>query len=68
MALPASATVPMDWRAKNFKELRKIWDDLRPESDSTEVQRRFRNLVLTPTQAGDVFERWVLEAFRLSGM
>ena len=32
------------------------------------MQRQFRNVVLTPTQAGDVFERWVMEAFRLSGM
>ena len=66
--VPASTAIPGDWRAKNLKDLRKIWDDLRPDSDDTEVQRQFRNVILTPTQAGDVFERWVLEAFRLSGM
>jgi hypothetical protein len=68
MAEPASVTIPVDWRAKNLKELRKIWDDLHPESDDVEVERFFRNVLLTPTQAGDVFERWVIEAFRLSGM
>ncbi len=68
MAASASTDIPGDWRAKNLKELRKIWDDLHPESDDAEMQRRFRDVVLTPTQAGDVFERWVMEAFRLSGM
>lgn len=68
MAVPATTDIPGDWRAKNLKELRRIWEDLHPESDDVEVQRRFRNIVLTPIQAGDVFERWVMEALRLSGM
>src|SRR5437588_700640 len=39
-----------------------------PELGQEEVVRRFRGRVLTPQQGGIVFERWVLEAFRLSGV
>jgi hypothetical protein len=65
----ASATVfpPPDWRAENLQQLRRIWLDLRPEEDDPGVVRTFRDQVLTAEQAGKVFERWVLEAFRLSG-
>jgi hypothetical protein len=58
---------PADWRAKDFKELRSIWEALRPDLDAADTERKFRGEVLTAKQAGDVFERWVLEAFRLSG-
>lgn len=40
---------------------------MRPEEDDPGVERRFREQILTPEQAGTVFERRVLEAFRLSG-
>jgi hypothetical protein len=56
-----------DWQAANIRELREIWANLHPESDDETAERTFRGQVLTAEQAGDVFERWVLEAFRLSG-
>jgi hypothetical protein len=58
---------PPDWRAENLQQLRRIWHDLRPEEDDPRAVRTFRDRVLTSEQAGTVFERWVLEAFRLSG-
>jgi hypothetical protein len=66
---PSKATPfpPPDWRAENIQQLRRIWHDLRPEEDDPAAERKFRDQVLTPEQAGTVFERWVLEAFRLSG-
>jgi hypothetical protein len=63
-ATPFSTT---DWQAGDVPELRRIWKDLRPESAEEGTERRFHDRVLTAEQAGDVFERWVLEAFRLSG-
>lgn len=62
----ADASIFNDWQAKSVAELRQIWADLRPDTNEA-VDRAFRDQVLTPDQAGDVFERWVLEAFRLSG-
>jgi hypothetical protein len=59
---------PGDWRAENLKALRAIWEELRPEEAAGDAVRRFRGRELTSEQAGDVFERWVLEAFRLSGL
>jgi hypothetical protein len=66
---PAQPTTfpPPDWRAENLQQLRRIWHDLRPEEDDPGAVRTFRDQVLTPEQAGTVFERWVMEAFRLSG-
>jgi hypothetical protein len=58
---------PPGWTADNLQQLRTVWNDLRPEADDKGVERRFRDRLLTPEQAGIVFERWVLEAFRLSG-
>ncbi len=58
---------PQDWQAENLQQLRRIWRDLRPEEDDPRAIRKFRDQDLTPEQAGTVFERWVLEAFRLSG-
>ena len=62
-ALPAS---PRDWSAKDVDELRAVWADLRPESDDAETERRFFGRTLTAEES-DVFERWLMEAFRLSG-
>jgi hypothetical protein len=62
---PASLT---DWQATGVKELRNIWKDLQTDLIDESTERRFRGRNLTPEQAGDVFERWVLEAFRLSGL
>jgi hypothetical protein len=55
------------WRARNPKHLREIYSDLRPESNDPGTGRTFAGQALTLEQAGGVFERWVLEAFRLSG-
>lgn len=65
-----AATAPpgfRDWQAKDLKHLRKIWADLSPDLEAVNTVRKFGDQVLSPSQAGDVFERWILEAFRLSG-
>lgn len=62
-----STGLPTDWRADNPAHLRRIWADLHPESDEAGTERKFGDVSLSLRQAGDVFERWVLEAFRLSG-
>lgn len=59
---------PSDWQAAGAKELRKIWEDLRTDTIDEGTERRFRGRNLASEEAGDVFERWVLEAFRVSGM
>jgi hypothetical protein len=59
---------PRDWQAESAREVRKIWEDLRTDTDDPDIERRFRNRSLSADQAGLVFERWVLEAFRVSGM
>jgi hypothetical protein len=66
-AAQATSFPPPDWRAENVQQLRRIWHDLRPEEADPGVERKFRDQILTPEQTGIVFERWVLEAFRLSG-
>jgi len=69
MAASSDLTVsPTDWRANNVPALREIWNDLQLTSEDENVERTFRGQRLTPEQAGSVFERWILEAFRLSGM
>ena len=59
---------PAEWKAADAKELRKVWKALRMDLIDENTERSFRGRTLAPEQAGDVFERWVLEAFRLSGM
>jgi hypothetical protein len=56
-----------DWSAKDIDELRAVWNDLRPDSDDPATERHFFGQLLTAELAGDVFERWLMEAFRLSG-
>jgi hypothetical protein len=56
-----------DWHATNVKHLREMWRGLRPDSDEESLERTFAGRRLTPDQAGLVFERWITEAFRLSG-
>src|SRR5438552_2335860 len=69
MPTPTEAPFPpTDWRADNLTSLREIWKDLQLASEEETARRTFRGQPLTPGQAGDIFERWVLEAFRLSGM
>jgi hypothetical protein len=59
---------PTDWQAADLKQFRRVWEDLRPDSADERTERKFRDRRLTAKQAGEVFERWILEAFRLSGM
>jgi hypothetical protein len=69
MAIPKSDPDSLtDWQATGAKELRKIWEDLQTDAIDESTERKFRGRNITPAEAGDVFERWVLEAFRLSGM
>jgi hypothetical protein len=57
------------WQVKSWRELRAAWSELVPAPDeSGAVERWFRGQILTPQDAGAVFERWILEAFRLSGV
>ena len=57
------------WKAQSWDELRSIWNALSPPPDpaSGKVVRAFRSRDLTPSEAGFVFERWLMEALRLSG-
>jgi hypothetical protein len=64
---PAPPASPREWSAKDVAELRAVWAELRPESDDRETERRFFGKLLSPEESGDVFERWLMEAFRLSG-
>jgi hypothetical protein len=64
MTDPDDPDVYRSWQADDWDVLRTIWTDLYP---SEEEAPRFGPDVLTPQQAGWVFERWILEAFRLSG-
>ena len=56
-----------DWKARNQRELRAIWEMLCTNRPEEGTERTFRSRPLSRAQAGAVFERWVLEAFRLSG-
>ncbi len=67
MTTEETSPVPPDWVAQSPEELRQVWSDLQPADRDPAAQRRFRGQRLTLEQAGNVFERWVLEAFRLSG-
>lgn len=63
------ASQSTDWHANDWAELRSIWDALLPEFavPPNQVPRVFRGKNITSQDAGSVFERLVLEAFRLSG-
>lgn len=63
MAMPSGKTSEYrTWSAVNWEELRDIWARLLPEEGKP---RRFREQPLSDQQAGWVFERLVMEAFRL---
>ncbi len=55
------------WDADGWDDLRAIWEDLIPDPDVPPMFRHISSLILNPQQSGWVFERWVMEAFRLSG-
>jgi hypothetical protein len=58
-----------NWHAQNWDELVTIWDELLPDFYEAEDRPRrvFRGRELHSGEHGFVFERWVQEAFRLSG-
>jgi hypothetical protein len=53
-----------DWIANDWNEIQAVWREL-PADD--EQRPRFRDRDLYSQAARWVFERWVIEAFRLSG-
>ncbi len=53
------------WSPADHEGLYDAWRDLFPEFSSSEAPRRFDGRILTPQQAGWVFEHWVCSAFRL---
>lgn len=54
------------WQATNWTEIKAVWSDLMPVSES--AVPRFRAQDLTPSQAGVVFGRLMTEALRLGGL
>lgn len=54
------------WEASDWDELSAIWRELFPEptAEQPAPEPKFRDQGLSSQQAGDVFERWVLQAFR----
>jgi hypothetical protein len=64
---PPAPPPPREWVAKDLEELRAVWAALLPEDDDPHAERRFFGRLLTREESGDVFERWLTEAFRLSG-
>src|SRR5207302_249477 len=56
------------WEPRDWEELVAAWEELVPESarpiSSNVTQRRFQDSPLTAQQAGKVFERWIIGAFR----
>lgn len=62
---PTDLAFEREWQARDWSELRSIWEDVRRKYDDQEP--RFRSRGLTDQQAGWVFERLIVEAFRLEG-
>ncbi len=54
------------WQARSWQDLRSIWDALGWRDDSS-PSPSFDGQALRPQEAGLVFERLVIEAFRLGG-
>jgi hypothetical protein len=54
------------WEARDWAELSAVWSALMPAVEGQKPL--FQGEELTAQQAGYLFERWVIEAFRLSGM
>src|SRR5438128_2099178 len=51
------------WEARDWEELRSVWSELAPVND--EMKPRFKGVELVENQPGYLFQRWVMEAFRL---
>lgn len=58
----------LNWTAANWNDLQSIWGALLPEfsEEPATRNRTFHNCEISPQDAGIVFERLFLEAFRLS--
>lgn len=58
----------MNWKASDWNDLQSIWRSLLPQlaENGLKGEPSFRNETISAQDAGIVFERLVLEAFRLS--
>lgn len=60
------------WNATNWDELRQVWSELigadSANSALGSTNPKFRNQEVSDSQAGYVFQTWIIEAFRLSGI
>lgn len=58
------------WEGRDWDELVAIWEQLVPESRDSALtpkpDRRFQGSRVNPQQAGNVFQRWIMSAFRLA--
>ena len=63
--MPGPADPFRSWSAFDRDDLRLTWEALLPPE---EAEPRFRGESVTRQQAGWVFERWIMEAFRLDGV
>src|SRR4051812_11866016 len=61
---PGGSAAFLTWEADDWDQLGSYWSELFPEKGG---RPKFRSQELVSQQAGWVFERWILEAFRLSG-
>jgi len=63
---PGASATYRDWNAHDRENLRATWLALVGSSEGGPPT--FRDEVIDPRKSGWVFERWVLEAFRLDGV
>jgi hypothetical protein len=67
--IPSVKSLLSDWKVADRGELLKAWQALVPEGDARAhgVRPKFLGRELNDSEAGFVFERWIIEAFRLDG-
>lgn len=58
-----------NWHPNTWAEIRSVWIELVPESDSIQpvITRHFLGRIVNNREAGYVFEDWVLAALKLAG-
>jgi hypothetical protein len=61
---PEDQATMTSWEPRDRAELCSVWSELAPGQD--EQKPRFRAKELVKNQAGYLFQRWVMQAFRLS--
>jgi hypothetical protein len=59
------------WKPAGWDDLVTAWNELLPEATKPDLEgtpsRRFRSYPVNNQEAGRVFERWIIDAFKLSG-